>query len=169
MRGTKSLRQIHIGLICLLLCLGFFSCALSPKETTKEDPRTKGEKHHPPLSFPQDQEIVTQKDFQNKDLKGNSEKDQITKSKKLEKGRAALPYKVYRVQFFATQYPDEAAKMSDMVKNQLAENTYIDYKTPYYWVRVGDCATKEEAESLLAKIRNLGYQESWVIEVKIEP
>jgi hypothetical protein len=59
--------------------------------------------------------------------------------------------------------------VSDLVKNQLSKNTYIDYKTPYYWVRVGDCVTKEEAESLLEKIRNLGYPQSWVVEAKTEP
>jgi len=36
-------------------------------------------------------------------------------------------------------------------------------------VRVGDCETREEAESLLERIKRLGYKESWIIEVEIKP
>jgi len=121
------------------------------------------------LGFPQDQETVTDKASPAKEQKGEPEAEQKTKTKELDKEKAALPRIVYRVQFFATQYPDEAAQVSGSVKNQLSENTYIDYKAPYYWVRVGDCLTQEEADILLGKVRNMGYQESWVIEAKTEP
>ena len=161
--------RLPVGMICLILCLSICGCALWSGGAAREDPRTKGEKHHPPLGFPQDQETVTDKATPSKDQKEEPEAEQKTKSKELEKGKASFPRKVYRVQFFATQYPDEAAQVSESVKNQLSENTYIDYKAPYYWVRVGDCVSKEEAESLLDKMRNLGYQESWVVEAKIEP
>jgi hypothetical protein len=77
--------------------------------------------------------------------------------------------KVYRVQFFATKYPDEASQVAETLGNMVSENTYIDYKTPYYWVRVGDCETREEGERLLRRIKQLGYKESWVVEVEVEP
>jgi len=48
----------------------------------------------------------------------------------------------------------------------LSEKTYISFKVPYYWIRVGDCETKEEANSLLEKTKRLGYRESWVVEIK---
>ncbi len=169
MSRAKILRCFQVGIICLIFNLSLSGCALWPKQTTREDPRTKWEKHHPPLGFPQDQEIVTEKEPKKKESKSDSKMDQKTGSKEWEKGKASFPRKVFRVQFFATQYPDEAAQISESVKNQLSENTYIDYKAPYYWVRVGDCITKEEAESLLEKMRSLGYQESWVVEAKIEP
>ena len=161
--------RFTVGMVCLILCLCISHCALWSGGATREDPRTKGEKHHPPLGFPQDQETVTDKATPSKEQKEEPKAEQKTKSKELEKGKAALPKKVFRVQFFATQYPDEAAQVSESVKNQLSENTYIDYKAPYYWVRVGDCVTQEEADILLGKVRNLGYQESWVIEAKTEP
>ena len=163
--------SIHYGfqiwIICSLLSLSISGCALWSGGATREDPRTKEEKHHPPLGYPQDRETVTDKAAPQKEQKREAE--QKTKSKEPEKEKAVFPRKVYRVQFFATQYPDEASKVSESVKNQLSENTYIDYKAPYYWVRVGDCVSKEEAESLLEKMRNLGYQESWVVEAKTEP
>lgn len=169
MRKANTPLRLLAGMVCLILCLSICGCALWSGGATREDPRTKREKQHPPLGYPQDQEIVTDKEVPKKEQKGEPEAEQKTKSKELEKGKASFVRKVYRVQFFATQYPDEAAQVSESVKNQLSENTYIDYKTPYYWVRVGDCVTREEADILLGKIRNMGYQESWVIEAKTEP
>jgi hypothetical protein len=157
------------GMICLILSMNLCGCALWSGGATREDPRTKGEKQHPPMGFPQDQETVTDEASPTKEQKEEPQADQKTKSRELEKGKASLPKKVFRVQFFATQYPDEAAQVSETIKNQLSENAYIDYKAPYYWVRVGDCITREEADILLEKVRNLGYQESWVIEAKTEP
>ncbi|MFH1334990.1 MAG: SPOR domain-containing protein [Candidatus Zixiibacteriota bacterium] len=165
----KTVQRFPVWMILLLIFLVLSGCSVMPRESTQKDPRTKGEERHSPLGFPQDQEIVTEREPLKKQTQSESKTDQKIKAKELEEGKAIFPRIVYRVQFFATQYPDEASKVSDLVKNQLSENTYIDYKTPYYWVRVGDCVTKEEAESLLEKIRNLGYPQSWVVEVKTEP
>ncbi|KPL00802.1 MAG: hypothetical protein AMJ91_03285 [candidate division Zixibacteria bacterium SM23_73_3] len=154
-------------LICLLLCLFLTGCALWPRETVKEDPRIRGENQFDPLGFPQDQVIVTE----NEPGEKTEETTEIEKDNKIihmdpEGGESQ---KVYRVQFFATKYPDEASQVAELVADQLSEKTYIDYKTPYYWVRSGDCESKEEANSLLEKIKRLGYQESWVVEVEIRP
>ena len=166
----KSLFVGQIGAICLLFCLLFLGCAFWTKGTAKEDPRTKGEKQFDPLGFPQDQMIVTEKEPEREKEKAvESEKDKKLKLKESKKSEIVFPRKVFRVQFFATQYPDEASSVSEAVKNQLSVNTYIDYKAPYYWVKVGDCETKEEAESLMDKIRELGYKGSWVVEMKVEP
>lgn len=157
-------------LICLLLSLFFTGCALWPRESVKEDRRTKGEKQFDPLGFPQDQVIVTEEEPKEK-REGTTKFEEENKIGLEEEigMESLLSRKIYRVQFFATKYPDEASQVADSVANQLSEKSYIDYKTPYYWVRVGDCETKEEAESLLEKIKRLGYKESWVVEVEIKP
>jgi len=157
-------------LIYFLLCLFFSGCSLWPKDTIKEDSRTKGEKQFDPLGFPQDQVIVTEEEpKEKKEGTAKFEKENkigLEESKGVE---SLIPRKVYRVQFFATKYPDEASQVAESVANQLSEKTCIDYKTPYYWVRVGDCETREEADFLLEKIKKLGYKESWVVEVEIKP
>lgn len=160
---------IPIGIISVLVYLSLFGCGLRPREAPPEDPRTKGEKQFDPLGFPQDQAIVTEGESgQKKEKISASEREKKNRLKESEKEKTTLPRRVYRVQFYATQYPDEASRVAELVKNQLSENTYIDYKVPYYWVRAGDCETKDEAESLLEKIRALGYKESWMVEGKIE-
>jgi hypothetical protein len=164
----KTAYSLQIGIILWFFLLILSGCSVMPQESTQKDPRTKGEARHSPLGFPQDQKIVTERGSLKKQNQDESTADQKSKAKELEKGKAILPLVVYRVQFFATQYPDEANRVSELVKSELSENTYIDYKTPYYWVRVGDCVTKEEAEALLEKVRNMGYQQSWVIEARTE-
>jgi len=163
MRGNKLLLYFLLG-----LC--FSGCALWPRGPTEKDPRTKGEDQFDPLGFPQDREIVTEKEpkEKRKETSGFEKENKIGLDES--KGKEALfSRKVYRVQFFATKYPDEASQVAESVADELSEKTYVDYKTPYYWVRLGECETKEEAEFLLEKIKRLGYKESWVVEVEIMP
>jgi len=140
--------------ICLLFYLFFTGCGLWPRETTHEDPRTRGENQFDPLGFPQDRVVVTEEEPGKKTKESREiKKDNEIIYKEPEGKESLMPQRVYRVQFFATKYPDEAS----------------EYKAPYYWVRLGDCETKEEADSLLEKIKKLGYMESWVVEIEIKP
>lgn len=167
--NRKIYRNLSIWIVFLLFGLILSGCSVMPRESSQKDPRIKGEGRHSPLGFPQDQEIVTERELARKYEPSAAKTDQKSKAEEFEKGKAILPLIIYRVQFFATQYPDEANRVSELVKSELSESTYIDYKTPYYWVRVGDCFTKEDAEALLQRVRNLGYPQSWVVEVKTEP
>ena len=153
------------------LFLFFSSCSLLPKGESLKDPRTKGEKEFDPLGFKEDRVIVTEGEYaitkEDSTELGKNRKER-TEWEGAQEIESFLPEKVYRVQFFATKYPDEARQVADFVEGQLSEKTYIDFKVPYYWIRVGDCETKEEANSLLEKIKGLGYSESWVVEIKLK-
>jgi hypothetical protein len=158
------MRKAYLAAACLLfLC----SCAHLPWRAPQEDPRIKGEEGIDPLGYPQDQVIVTQ--TAPSEQAGNaqtwSEQNPLQPAQ-TQRPDSSATLRVYRVQFFATKYPDEASQVAETVGNMVSEKTYMDYKTPYYWVRVGDCQTKEEAERLLRKIKQLGYKESWVVEVE---
>lgn len=165
MRKNTSIRWT------ILLFLFFSSCSLLPKGDSSKDPRTKGEKEFDPLGFKEDRVIVTEGNYQilpddSTDIE--KKKSQKIKKEDAEKIESFLPEKVYRVQFFATKYPDEARQVAELVEGQLSEKTYIDFKVPYYWIKIGDCETKEEANFLLEKLKGLGYRESWVVEVKLK-
>jgi hypothetical protein len=158
-------------LLCFLLCILLSGCAHLPwRRAPEEDPRTRGEEGIDPLGFPQDQVIVTQQEpggkLENAQDARVDERLQLTQPQGMD---SLVLRKVYRVQFFATKYPDEASQVAETLGNMVSESTYIDYKTPYYWVRVGDCETREEGERLLRRIKQLGYKESWVVEVEVEP
>lgn len=164
------MRKIRI-IVCLLLCILLTGCAHMPwRKAPQEDPRTRGEEGINPLGFPQDQTIVTQQEpggeKENTQSARADERLQLTEPQSSD---SLALRKMYRVQFFATKYPDEASQVAETVGNMVSESTYIDYKTPYYWVRVGDCETREEGERLLQRIKKLGYKESWVVEAEVEP
>lgn len=150
-----------LGLIFLFLF--FLSCAFWSKDESSKHPRAKGGKGSDSLSLKKDSAVVTEGTYP----MAKEDSTKLGKRKKPE-GEIIFPEKVYRVQFFATKYPEEAKQVATLVEGQLSQKAYIDYKVPYYWVRVGDCETKEEANSLLEKIKALGYQESWVVEIKLK-
>jgi len=160
------MRRVRLLIIFFMFLSG---CAHLPWRAPKEDPRTKGEESKDPLGYPQDQVVVTQTEPETKTAKtqGSDETDNLRPGQ-AQPAVAPVAQKIYRVQFFATKYPDEASQVAETVAGMISEKTYMDYKTPYYWVRAGDCQTKEEADLLLEKIKRLGYKESWVVEVQPE-
>ncbi len=163
------MRRISL-FVCFSLCLVLSECTPRPGGSIDEDARTRAEDQFDPLGFPQDEEIVTEKEpYPEKE--GRTEPGHETRIRlgETEDADSLLPGRVYRVQFFATKYPDEANRVAEMVAEQLSERTYIEYKAPYYWVRVGNCETREESDALLQIMKKLGYGQSWVVEVKVEP
>lgn len=163
-----SKNKIILWLIPLFLF--FLCCSLLPRGEGLKDPRTKGEKEFDPLGFEQDRTIVTEEDYpvtKEDSIELEKRRREKTDWEGVQEIGSSVPEKVYRVQFFATKYPDEAQQVADFVESQLSEKTYIEFKVPYYWIRAGDCETREEALSLLEKIRGLGYSESWVVEIKV--
>ncbi len=152
----------------ILLLLFFSGCTPWPKGESLEDPRTRGEKEFDPLGFQQDRRIVTEDEYPVTEEDSIRLEQMKTEWEKVQEIEGSAPERVFRVQFYATKYPDEARQIADLVESQLSEKTYIDFKVPYYWIRIGDCETKEEANSLLEKIKGLGYGESWVVEMKVK-
>jgi hypothetical protein len=76
----------------------------------------------------------------------------------------------YRVQVLAS--PDfavatrEATRLNELLGGRLP--VYVEFIDPYYKVRVGDFATIERAQPLLAEIRALGYSDAWSVRTTIK-
>jgi hypothetical protein len=75
------------------------------------------------------------------------------------------PTEVYRVQIFTSRLYSEAVR-----ERQLADEIFnlpisLDYEVPYYKLRVGDFATRGEAEDLIPEIKTIGYRNAWVARV----
>jgi hypothetical protein len=47
------------------------------------------------------------------------------------------------------------------------ENTQMIWNSPYWKIRVGNCATRLEAERLLDKVKRIGYDRAWIIRSRI--
>ncbi|MCK4920604.1 MAG: SPOR domain-containing protein [Bacteroidales bacterium] len=77
----------------------------------------------------------------------------------------------YRVQIFANKSKVEAIKVkSDYEAKYGSEKVklYIEFIDGWYKVRLGDFKTKEEAQYLCQKVKQLGYTDAWIVFTVIE-
>lgn len=80
------------------------------------------------------------------------------------------PRKEYQVQVAITPSADEAQDFKERLGPLLPdEEPFVIFTSPYYRIRVGRKANREDAELLLAKLHELGYTGAMVIPVTITP
>ncbi len=84
---------------------------------------------------------------------------------------SSAPATVYgfRVQIFASSTQNGANKVANDARGIFGGKVYIEHTPPYYKVRVGDCLTKEEAESLKNLAINKGFRGAFVVETMVTP
>jgi len=68
----------------------------------------------------------------------------------------------YRVQLVATR--EEAEARADMQSALLSfsENVYLLFDNPYYKLRVGDCLSRSQADSLQQRALAKGFAKAWI-------
>jgi hypothetical protein len=55
------------------------------------------------------------------------------------------------------------------IRSQFGDSTVEKvFNLPYYKIRIGNCATREEAERLLVRAQELGYRDAWVIRTQVK-
>ncbi len=80
------------------------------------------------------------------------------------------PRKEYQVQVAITPSADEAEDFQERLGPLLpGEEVFVIFTSPYYRIRVGRKAKREDADKLLAKLQELGYTGAMVIPVTITP
>lgn len=80
---------------------------------------------------------------------------------------ATCPAEVYRVQIFTSRLYVEANRELMLAKEIFNLPVHLDYEVPYYKLRVGDFATRQEAESIVPDITAMGYSNPWVARVVV--
>ncbi|MBN1825967.1 MAG: SPOR domain-containing protein [Candidatus Eisenbacteria bacterium] len=73
----------------------------------------------------------------------------------------------FRVQVLASRSPEDARGFAEDLRSSITETVYVEYLAPYYKVRIGDCSTREEANRLLKRIREAGYDKAWIAETLV--
>jgi hypothetical protein len=76
-------------------------------------------------------------------------------------GGVAIP--VYRVQILATTSEQSAQDAKKRVEKRLNFAAYISFEDGMYKVRVGDAATREEANKIRERCRAGGYSDAWIV------
>ncbi len=141
----------------ILLLIG----CLPPAESEKRvDPRTAGEKDFDPLSLEDSSYLVVKPQLKQRRSEEGEEERRTRKAE--ERGI------VYRVQVYATTFLDQAEEFAQRVREKIEEEVHIQYESPLYKVRVGDCSTEEEAELLREKIARASFPHPWIVRVPID-
>ena len=73
----------------------------------------------------------------------------------------------FRIQIFASGNIDEATAAQRQLRSKVPDSVYVVYDPPVYKVRVGDYASRLEANQRLTRIVNAGYDDAWVVADKI--
>jgi cell division septation protein DedD len=74
----------------------------------------------------------------------------------------------YRVQIFAGASEENARGLAREAESLLSVSAYVHYTDGYWKVRVGNCSTRAEAETLRNRARNAGYADCWIAADTIE-
>lgn len=69
----------------------------------------------------------------------------------------------YRVQLVATKEEEQAREIKKNAMLKLSHPVYLIFESPLYKVRVGDCATREEAKEILEEAKRNGFPDAWIV------
>ncbi len=68
----------------------------------------------------------------------------------------------YRVQLVATREEAEARANMQSALLSFSENVYLLFDNPYYKLRVGDCLSRSQADSLQQRALAKGFAKAWI-------
>lgn len=73
----------------------------------------------------------------------------------------------YRVQLLSGKDAEAAMEAKRRAIFMFEESVYLDFESPYYKLRVGDCLTREEAEALRRKAQRNGFSNPWIVPSRV--
>lgn len=132
------------------------------------DGRLAAERWFDPLNHPGDTVLVTGKN------PGRGSESGSTKS------AASLPdssntiahefpdttNEIFRVQIYASKSLDDAKEYIKVVENLFPEGVFLEYEAPYYKVRLGEYYNFKSGQAFLAKVKDMGFENAWLVRVK---
>jgi hypothetical protein len=75
----------------------------------------------------------------------------------------------YRVQVFASYRIEAVREQKKELETKMKEELLIGYEAPYYKLFAGNFSNRKEADSLLPKLKKLGYFDAWVVSTNALP
>jgi hypothetical protein len=72
----------------------------------------------------------------------------------------------FRVQVFASSQSERLKEDKKKLEKQFAVPVIISFESPLYKLYAGDFSQRIGADTLLAKIKKIGYQDAWVVSTK---
>lgn len=75
----------------------------------------------------------------------------------------------FRVQVFQSLSLVEAESHARSAAQALGVPAYVEFRAPYYRVRVGDCRTRAAGDGLLGRVVRSGYPGAGLVEALVSP
>jgi hypothetical protein len=78
-----------------------------------------------------------------------------------------LNSQVFRIQIFTSQLYGEARRAMAVAEEIFDRSVFLDYEVPYFKVRIGSFARRDEADDYLPRAKAAGYPDAWVVVVNV--
>jgi hypothetical protein len=164
-------------LLAVLLSIGMLLCGCTakkpmqkPQSATKDAPYLFEEEGKiPPVER---SEMVEETDFEEVPLSEEEvfeEEMDIPPAEELvgEQVPAAEMLDGFRIQVFATGDEETAEAVREAGERKIGVPVYTEFVDGLYKVRVGNCLTREDAETLLERCKDAGYGDAWIVETRV--
>lgn len=169
------------SIVALALCFAFWCGCAGPQKTTDETKAPPSgeptdERRFEPLDLPQDLEVVPLKHPRGGDIHGKVDAvESQPVSQKAANGRVVdlpgaidtLNSQAFKVQIFTSKLYGEARRAVTVAEEIFDRAVFLDYEVPYFKVRVGSFAQREDAENYLQRVKAAGYPNAWVVMVNV--
>jgi hypothetical protein len=156
------MKRLAPGILVILLLA--VSCSPTTQKHVPSE-QDSGAATFNPLETPADREVVPEKYPPQADLKSQSLATHKAAKDGKKSDSTGTQMETYRVQLFMSRLIGEAGREKAVAEEIFTLPVYLDYEVPYYKIRIGDFATREEAESILPAVQGMGYNEAWVARV----
>ncbi|MDX9857209.1 MAG: SPOR domain-containing protein [candidate division Zixibacteria bacterium] len=176
----RSTRSICSALLIGAVVAALVGCGLPGGEPAEERPDSSPGVVDPrgvdPLELPSDREVVPAVQPHAGDITGQDalvvRDDDLTDSTAVDESETAagadsLNAQAYRVQLFTGKLFSEARTEVAVAEEIFDQPVYLDYEVPYFKVRVGDFAGRDDAERYRQRAKGAGYANAWVVLVNI--
>jgi len=160
------------GLIIILLMfqLSGIGCRGSFERPDEARPTETGDgagSTYDPIGMPEDAEIVPEKYPIPAKADTPAARDTVA-AMSAESGDSLIGlFETYRIQLFTSSTYGPAARELEIADEVFDQKVHLDYEVPYYKIRVGDFADREEAETYLPAAMEAGYKNAWIVKVTI--
>ena len=178
-----SIRSIYrFALLLLALAVVIGGCAKPPSGTDEGTvsvaPTVGDDRGFDALELPQDREVVPSLYPREGIIHGKQvlvdvlpEEENLDSTVVTETPSTAtadlLNGQAYRVQLFTSKLYGEAKDAAVVAEEIFDRPVYLDYEVPYFKVRVGSFAERDDAESYQMKAKAAGYTDAWVVMVNL--
>ncbi|MGH8016345.1 MAG: SPOR domain-containing protein [Candidatus Zixiibacteriota bacterium] len=174
---ANSYNSFLLGLLLVLA-----GCSKSPEsgEETKTEETSVSTNSHTkldPLELPQDTRIIPQLQPHKGEIKGTGTPPEVNKDTagqiqtqlktNIKPQIDTLSSQALRIQLHSTELFGEAKRERQIAEEIFDQPVYLDYEVPYYKVRVGSFAERKSAEFYLQKAKTAGYQNAWIVAVRV--